>query len=242
MTLDRRSQLLQSSVPLCHIGEDHLPTSAASGCLIDYCARTVLLTVEHAVGRGKQWAIQVGYDLQKSATEMYGFGNTLRFLQTGNIVTGESETIDFAYAEVPRKIQVWRQDISEQGKIVDKWPITAFPIAFDVVPTSEDTFGFAGLVKGQLEMHPGTTFYASELKIYDGLKYLRTDKDMLVFELPMAHPGHPEFKGCSGAPILNGAGMPIALVCGGLIDKNEIYGVSLKRYQTPIDILVGKFG
>ena len=85
------------------------------------------------------------------------------------------------------------------------------------------------------------TFFTSQLKRYDGLIYLRTEEDRHFFKLPIEHPGHLEFKGCSGAPILNSAGMPVALVCGGDTERNEIYGVSLSHYRSVVDILVGNF-
>ena len=132
-----------------------------------------------------------------------------------------------------------RQEITEQQEIVQSYPITVFLLDFEAKPSKDDQFGFAGLVKGQLEKHPMVTFFASELKIYDGLKYLRTYGDTYVFELPFDHPGYREFKGCSGAPILNGKGNPVALLTGGCIKNNEIYGVSLNHYRTAIDIVVG---
>jgi hypothetical protein len=131
MTVNRHTQLLQSSVPLCRINKQSLPNRHASGCLIDYHGHRVLLTVEHAVGKGKQWAIQVRYDPTAAATQLWRFGNTLNFLKKQSLTTGQSTTIDFAYAEVPSDLQIWRQDISDQGKIRNKWPITAFPINFD---------------------------------------------------------------------------------------------------------------
>ena len=91
-------------------------------------------------------------------------------------------------------------------------------------------------------MHPNVTFVSSELRVYDSLTYLRTEGDNLVFKLPFNHPGHLEFRGCSGAPIINGAGMPVALLTGGSITTNEIYGVSLAMYRAPNDILLGEFG
>lgn len=34
-------------------------------------------------------------------------------------------------------------------------------------------------------------------------------------------------------------GRPVALLCGGEIDDDEVYGISLRAYKLPIDILVG---
>jgi hypothetical protein len=239
MSIDRYTQLLQSSVPLCRLNAEKRPTGSGMGCLADYHGHRLLLTVEHTTGDGGNWAIQVQSEPDKIRTQLYALGNTLNFLSNVSLITGEEEVIDFAYAKIPATLKPVRQDISDiAGKTTRQWPVTVFPLDFDLQATKEDIFGFSGLVKGQLELHPMVTFFASELKIYDGLKYLRTDRDKMVFKLPFEHPGHPEFKGCSGAPILNQAGMPIALLQGGCAETDEIYGISLSCYRTAIDILV----
>lgn len=208
------------------------------GCMADYRGSRLLLTVEHTTGSGS-WAIQVKAEPSQLSTRLYALGDTLNFLAEVSLTTGKQRQIDFAYAKVPPHMEAVRQDISEQMKVLREWPVTVFALDFEIEPTADDEFGFSGLVKGQLEKHPMVTFFATELKVYDGLKYLRTDNDLHVFKLPFIHPGHPEFKGCSGAPILNGAGQPIALLHGGCEKTNEIYGVSLKKYRTPVDILIG---
>lgn len=234
---ERELSILKSSVPLLRIDDKNNPTSSASGCLVDYCEHRVLLTVEHATGDSGRWAIQLHFEKGKG-TQLYGLG-AMMFLESVSTKTGESKTVDFSYVEVPKDTQPFRQEINEKGDVDQEYPIMVFPIDFRLEPKKEDKFGFAGLVKNQLENHPTATFLTSELKIYDDLNYLRTDGDTHVFQLPFNHPGHPEFRGCSGAPVLNSSGMPIALLTGGCIKKNEIYGVSLKQYRTPIDILVG---
>ena len=237
MYTERELSILKSSVPLCRIDDKNNPTSSASGCLVDYCEHRVLLTVEHATGDFGRWAIQLHFD-KSEGTQLYRLG-AMNFLESFSMKTGVSTTVDFSYVEVPKDTQPFRQEITENQELVEEYPISAFPIDFKMKPKTDDKFGFAGLVKNQLEDHPTATFLTSELKIYDNLNYLRTDGDTYVFQLPFNHPGHPEFQGCSGAPILNSSGMPIALLTGGCIKNNEIYGVSLQQYRTPIDILVG---
>ena len=78
------------------------------------------------------------------------------------------------------------------------------------------------------------------LKVYEGLSYLRSEDDYHVFELPMSHPGHEFFKGASGAPVIDDLGQVVALVCAGCIDTDEIWAISLARFRTVLDILVGK--
>jgi len=55
----------------------------------------------------------------------------------------------------------------------------------------------------------------------------------------MKHPGHDDFRGCSGAPIIDTKGNVVALVCHGDDASDEIFGISIKDYQLSLDILVG---
>jgi hypothetical protein len=50
-------RLWLSSVPLVRLNDQQIPTSVASGCLIDYCGKRILLTVSQATGDQKNWAI-----------------------------------------------------------------------------------------------------------------------------------------------------------------------------------------
>ena len=90
------------------------------------------------------------------------------------------------------------------------------------------------------ESHFGNTYFGGELKIYTELAYLRTEGDYFVFKLPFKHPGHEHFQGCSGAPILNADGQPVALVCCGEESNDEIWGISLEKFKVAIDILANE--
>lgn len=148
--------------------------------------------------------------------------------------------IDFAYAEVPSTMVAYRQEIDPlTGKIFKESPIAVHKLIAKCQPPSpQDNFGFCGVVSSQREDHISRTFLSGELREYEGLRYVRTERDRHVFKLPMPHPGHEHFKGCSGAPILGSAGAIFALVTGGDVDANEIHGVSLDHYRAPLDILV----
>jgi hypothetical protein len=119
-------------------------------------------------------------------------------------------------------------------------PITVHTSSLEDIPKTDDTFGFCGMVMPEsFKGHFGRVYIAGDLPIYSGLSFLRTEYDYHVFSLPFTHPGHKYFKGCSGAPIMSSKGTLVALVCKGCKKTNEIWGISIKAYKTPIDILVG---
>jgi hypothetical protein len=60
---DFKKRLWLSSVALARLDTvTNLPTGYASGALIDYYGKRVLLTVWHATGDQQRWAIQVKYE------------------------------------------------------------------------------------------------------------------------------------------------------------------------------------
>jgi hypothetical protein len=55
------NQLPLSSVQLNLLNATRIPVEFASGCLIDYHGKRILLTVAHATGNQGNWAVQVRY-------------------------------------------------------------------------------------------------------------------------------------------------------------------------------------
>lgn len=230
-----------SSVPLVRLNDRRLPTGFASGCLIDYFNKRVLLTVSHATGDQKNWAIQQRY-VPGNGTETYKVG-PMHFLAKASLSTPDLEDVDFSYVEIPPTIHAYRQEIEAPANLVkSEAPIAVHVSSLEDLPESGANYGFCGMVMPTSEEHFGQTYIGGQLRVYSGLSFLRTEGDYHVFSLPFAHPGHEHFEGCSGAPILSSDGSLVALVSLGLKEVNEIWGISVRAYKTPIDILVGKIG
>ena len=232
------AKIFQSSVPLRRLDNNNLPTGFASGCLIDYSEKRILLTVSHATQDQQRWAIEIKYDANTRKTISYQVG-AMNFLTSFSLKTQKVKDIDFSYAEVPANIQAFRQEVDEMGNIHNEVPIHVYQPNFEAVPNKKDKYGFAGTIKPCIEQHFNQTIVSSEFRIYHDLEYIRQEDEFYVFRLPIKHPGHDHFRGCSGSPILNEQGDIFALVCHGVEETDEIYGISLKKYKIALDILVG---
>jgi hypothetical protein len=243
-----RAFLWRSTVPLVQLDVKLHPEAAASGCLIDYGGKRILLTVQHATGNQKNWAIQCRYLPDKARTELYQLGR-MNFLVKGRLFNSSAELkfdvkeVDFSYVEVPSNVTAYRQEIeASTSSVKSETPIIVHEPSLENMPQLSDTFGFCGAVLHTLEKHSSRVCLGAELRIYSGLSFLRTEEDYHVFKLPFLHPGHEHFKGCSGAPIFSNTGSLVALVCSGKEQTNEIWGISLRALKPPIDISMGKFG
>lgn len=239
---DFHRDLFLSSVQLIRLDTNRKPTGTGSGCLIDYSGKRILLTAGHVTGDQRNWAIQLRY-VPGKGTYNHQIG-AMNFLVKGRLEELKLDDVDFAYAEVPLSLSAVRQEIAAPANTVEsEAAITIHAPTLGELPGESDEYGFCGMVKASNETHFGQPYLGGEIRVYPGLSYLRTHEDYHVFSLPFPHPGHEHFQGCSGAPILSKkTGLPVALVCGGCIQTNEIWGISLAAYKTPLDILAGSLG
>jgi len=223
-----------TSVPLRRLDAEEIPVGLASACLIDYKRRRFLLSVQHAVDMGsKDWIIDLGYDPAKG-TEFYR-PRSFNYVKEMTRGSGVIRDIDFCYTEVPNDLVSIHQHVTPRA-ISDERPRHVFDTDLTASPDRGQVFAFAGQVKP--EYHSPSTV-VTEMNVFPGLRYLRTEGEFHIFQLPVPHPGHQQFRGCSGAPIVDMNKSVVALVCDGDIPTNTIRGVSLARYKFAVDFVCG---
>jgi hypothetical protein len=227
----------RSSIPLRRLDNELLPIGLASACLIDYLEKRILLTVFHAVGKSSRWVIQLKYDIEKKRTETYS-PLSFNFLAEMRLGSSEINDVDFAYAEVPKDIEVYFQHLTPTGECIEEFKRTIFAPNFNIQPSVDEIYGFSGEVLP--DFVPDLNALIIEHRTYPGLKYMRTENGYHFFKLPVAHPGHEHFQGCSGAPIIDSKGHVVALVCSGSEETHEIRGVALNKYKIALDVTYGK--
>ena len=223
-----------SSIPLRKIDRSLMPIAIASGCLIDYEGKRIMLAVQHATGDMGDWAAEIRFE-PKKGTKLYRLG-AMHFLKSLNINDMVTKDVDFSYVSVPSDFVSYFQEIEPNGNIVSETSRVICSQSIDQEPDKTELFGFSG----QVMPKRSGQFFLTHHRTYLGLKYLRQEEDYYVFKLPIEHPGHEHFQGCSGAPIIDKKGNTVALVCWGDDRKNLIYGISIKKYKIAIDITYGK--
>lgn len=235
MTHEERQEWLEwlqiTSIPLRRIAPNESPTGIASGCLVNYRNRRFILTVSHAVKLGSaDWVIDLGYD-EKNGTDTY---RPTCFLYLGGMKRGNVEIVDmdYCYAEVPIDLESVFQLMTPLGPKSGKIHRHIFDIATVTEPDTNELFGFSG------EIHPelhGTHALVTTSTVYPGLRYTKSNGAFHEFKLPVPHPGHDFFHGCSGAPIVDTKRRLVALVSRGNEVESVIYGIALSRYKFALD-------
>lgn len=229
--------VLITSIPLRFLDEAGLPVGIASGCLVDYCGKRFLLSVQHAVKpTSSGWAVEVRYDRTKG-TEVYR-PNHFNYMGEMKLGSASVRHIDLCYTEVPVDFVSLYQNIVPSGDILDERIRHVFTTGLNYTPSTAGVYAFSGQVfPERIE----DAALCTEMRVYPGLSYVGQDGEYYVFKLPVNHPGHGHFKGCSGAPIVDHNQNVVALVCDGDETTNTSRGVSLSRYRIAFDVLCGKF-
>ena len=218
-----------TSIPLYRVDANDKPTGVASGCLVNIWQRKLLLSVSHATGVG-QWVAEMRFDPAQDKTLLHYFGKQWTVQHLDQSASMQQE-LDFSFTETPADFFSLMQERGTGGEIVSERRRHAFDTTLEDLPTKEGVYAFTGRVRP--EQLDELTFW-SEPTVYPGLRYERTNGNYHIFSLPVPHPGHDAFQGCSGAPIVDCSGKVVALVCSGDIGSNTITGIAVQHLSRAI--------
>jgi len=228
-TLDWLRWVSISPVPLRRLNKAGEPVGSASGSLIEYMGRRFLLSVEHALGRNTDdWVVQM--ETSDRGTEIF----SLRDWHLGLLVRKgvQPKPLDMCYIELPPDFTAVDCNLTPRSAGVRRSrPI--FQTTLEIFPKEGEVYAFAGHVL--LERHADNL--VGDMVVYPGLKFIGEKGDYHEYLLPVPHPGHDHFRGCSGAPIVNPQREIVGIVCGGDKQRNCIHAMPLSRYKTGVDFL-----
>lgn len=220
-----------TSHPLKRVHDGAFKGGIGSAALVDYRGRRFALTVQHVVRPNDDgWVLDIG-TLTGQGLAVHYLGLCHYILQV-RPATGEVTAIDFCFSEVPKDLNTTFQERTPlfHGEEVDRH---VFATDLSDEPTQENVYTFSGEIKP--EKHGNAESFLFHPVVYPGLKYLRSDGELDIFKLPVPHPGHAEFRGCSGAPIVGFDRKPIALVVDGIEEEDIVRGVSLRHCRPALD-------
>lgn len=237
--------LESSSVSLVKLDSTGRPVAGgASGCLLDYKGKRFLLTVAHATRKGPPLALAIKWDSTKRAVLTHQIGNCLSTVAIGKLAPGNPSIddipmteIDFAYCRYPFEYvpEFQELDQSGSGRILSARPCVVYAEEQLALPDPHKNYGFAGHTRPCSEPHPEITILSTRLQVCAGLT-LACKRDYFdVFQLPVKHPGHKFFEGCSGAPVIDADGNLVGLVVRGDAKDSTISAVPISLCAQILD-------
>lgn len=205
-----------TSVALCNTKPDSVRVDGiASSWLIDIEGRRLLITAAHSVEKGSNWGVDLGPD-DLGRNELY-------WPYEFSIIEGPG--LDFAVTQVSSDLQPYYQERGPLGMIGEPAAYHVFSPSEIGKPHSSEIFAFSGKIEP--EMNPDNSFFRQPV-VYPGLRLIDQIDHKLIFQLPVDHPGHEAFRGCSGAPIVDRKRRCVGHVIGGDPIENVIFGSTIE--------------
>lgn len=225
--------LVLSSVPLRRLNQVGEPIGLGTACIINYSSKRILLTANHIVEEGN-WAIELKYDFEKQTTALQPLGKLHSFKKFSE---EQLKEIDFTFIEISKEIIPYYQIIKDDLSMESECYRNILVSSLDAIPHTLKSYGFHGQIRPTQEKHRfGQLIFSGENRLETGMTYIGLENDTYKFKLNHKHLGHENYKGCSGAPILDNDGNLVSLVLGGDIEKDIIFGFPIAKYRRLIDI------
>lgn len=227
-----------ASLHIHSTSEALMPDSHATACIVGFPQKHLLLTVSHATGDGQPWALTIR-SVAGRGVEIYRLGS-MNFLS--RLVEKRKKfkprNVDFSYVEVPKDVSPLDEEIDHDGKVIAAHPKVILPPEFST-PIEEEDYAFFGLTRHRLDDH--FRLHAAA-KHEVGMKFVGEEDDLYRFGCREKYFEYEEYKGCSGAPILDSRGRLVSILLEGSDDRKALYGLNLKHYWSALLIEIGAFG
>lgn len=216
--------MLTTSVPIMRLDVQGNVIGQASGAMLDFQGGRFVISVAHAVPKeSRGWAVEIGLDPHKG-TQVYYIN---AFVYPGEFKRSEGtfRELDLCVTRVATDVEP-RYEFRTPRGLFDQRPRHIFSADDFADPDTGSTYAFSGRVRP--ERHGADTF-VSEVQVYPGLKFARSDAEIHEFRLPVPHPGHDAFRGCSGAPMVSTGRKIVGLITSGREVNNVVRVVAVRH-------------
>jgi hypothetical protein len=232
-----------------------LPKGLGSACIVRYQDTNVLLTVAHVTNVEAATCLFTGQPVKNNQTPLYSVG-AMNYLETFDIIkfedqllklqenSGKKEEIDFGLVDfsyviigdnvklLQRKTDLGTFTIKAGKKSIIQSNLTD-------IPKSDTEYGFFGRIKPlMIRGTPTADTFETQEVFYSGLRFIREIKNYYEFELLQPIKSNADFKGTSGAPIMDKDGNLVSLVTHGYEGGTKIYGIALSKFRSGVEATI----
>jgi hypothetical protein len=229
-----------------------LPKGIGSGCIIDYKDKEILLTVAHVTHKDAGTCIVSGLPPVNGHTPLYSVGS-MNYLEKYDVTKYEEQIeilknkpernedvdfglIDFSYATLMHKADFIQNEIIFKEFTLKKSKKLLIKTDLKDKPSVEKEYGFFGRIKPLFfKGTPNGDIFETQEIFYGAVKFIRQIKHYYEFELLNPIQDNADFKGTSGAPIMDTDGNLVSLITHGYEGATKIYGIALADFKVGVD-------
>lgn len=229
--------IVRSSIQVFGADPNHAkPEYFGSGCLVRYLDRTFFLSVFHVVNHEHTTFLETNLPSSEGTTPIAPIGGLFSFdalkVNAGmdmkdfeELITNKSETLDITFAEIKHPIELLQPEMDFGAFKVEAGPKVCLMLDNIAEPTKDKLYGFYGKIRPEyignyLKMTP---------TLKHSLKFHATNGYFHKFLAPEIITDADDYRGTSGAPILDEDGYLVALACKVMVGTKLVFGFSIQE-------------
>lgn len=221
------------------------PIGFGSGFVLEHRERFFLISVRHVVeDRTLVTFLETNQLGDETGTPIKPFGGFYYFdlfqikdtksIQQFEDLFQNETLLDITFAEIKGNMELLQPEIDFTSFKIEaghKMIIDSRDIA---LPDPSKTYAFFGKIKHEYD----GIYLRMENTFKHGLKFHRTDKQFHIFLATQLIKDVNEYKGCSGAPIIDSDGKLVAVACKVRKDSLLVYGYSIHECIKLLDAAI----
>lgn len=249
--LDR---VVRSTIPIVMSNPTTLlPMGLGSGCLVKYGKERLLLSVAHVTDKDAATFIVVDDRPVRNTYPMYCVG-AMNYVEKWDLNRLKEQQQSFLDKSIPREAKAYglidlsytlvdpsvelKQRVVQFGSLTIKAGSKLdIPVNLEDKPSGENEYAFCGRVRPTF-ITGGVDQLELTETLRHGLRFIAQRGDYYEFELPQDIQDDLDYRGTSGAPIMDSDGRLVALVTHGYEGSRRLFGIALSDFKTSIDAYI----
>ncbi|WPO84614.1 hypothetical protein SD427_18980 (plasmid) [Chryseobacterium sp. JJR-5R] len=236
MTVDQLS--VYSSIQIYQANPNIMkPEGFGTGCIVAYLGHKFLLSVSHVTNDDNLTTyLETNLPPENNTTPLKPIGNfiwydifhynnlSLDLIDFEDLLAG-GERIDFTFSKLTENFELKQPPIDFGLFNVEEGEKVSLDLKYANTPNKDETYSFYGKIRPKYE----GIYLKMEPTLKNGLKFHKTKGLFHMFLAPKIIKDKDDYRGCSGAPILDSEGRIVALACSLRENSQIIYGISIQE-------------
>nr|WP_315240105.1 hypothetical protein [uncultured Flavobacterium sp.] len=231
--------IVKASIPLIIVSPDNMePEAFGSGCIVKHRDRLFLLSVAHVTDyEDKTTCIITNQPPKNGKGVIYSVGamcyydeyklekdQKLEEIQSlDNLLKDFNETLDVTFCEIKEPVELIQPETDFIYHKVEKGKKIIFDFSYTQEPDISKVYGFSGYIRQEVSNNR----IESQLTLKIGLTFRRTKGRFHMFLADEIIKDANDYRGCSGAPIVDENGQLVALAASLVTNTKIVFGFSI---------------
>ncbi|MBI2285166.1 MAG: hypothetical protein HYU71_15750 [Bacteroidetes bacterium] len=165
--------------------------------------------------------------------DLFTVGHTSEIKEFEDLLKN-GKKLDITFAEIKGNIELIQPEIDFTSFKIEAGYKMILDSRDTALPHQNKTYAFFGKIKHDYD----GIYLKMEHAFKHGLKFHRTDKHFHIFLAREIIRDENEYKGCSGAPIIDSDGLLVAVACLVRVPSKMVYGFSIQECIKLLDIAI----